>query len=122
MTSINQNILTWILLLPTIGAVVAALLPKRGKVVQSWALLVTLATFALTLHLPRHFDYTHNGFQFEINRLWIVYPPIHYHLGIDGLSMWLVVLTGFLAPIGVLASWRAIDTKVNEFYSLFLLQ
>ena len=89
---------------------------------QSWALLVALATFALTLHLPAHFDYSHSGFQFEINRLWIVSPPIRYHLGVDGLSMWLVVLTGFLAPIGVLASWRAIDTRVNEFYSLFLLQ
>ena len=89
---------------------------------QSWALLVALATFVLTLHLPTHFDYNHTGFQFEINRLWIVSPPIHYHLGIDGLSVWLVVLTGFLAPIGVLASWRAIDTRVKEFYSLFLLQ
>ncbi len=76
---------------------------------QSWALLISLATFVLTLHLPAHFDYSHSGFQFEINRLWIVSPPIRYHLGVDGLSMWLVVLTGFLAPIGVLASWRAID-------------
>ncbi len=122
MTSIDHSILTWILLLPAFGAVVAALLPKRGKLVQSWTLLIALATFALTLHLPAHFDYNHSGFQFEINRLWIVSPPIHYHLGVDGLSMWLIVLTGFLAPIGVLASWRAIDTRVNEFYSLFLLQ
>jgi NADH-quinone oxidoreductase subunit M len=122
MTSIDHSILTWILLLPAVGALVAALLPRRGKLVQSWTLLIALATFALTLHLPAHFDYSHSGFQFEINRLWIVSPPIHYHLGVDGLSMWLVVLTGFLAPIGVLASWRAIDTRVNEFYSLFLLQ
>jgi NADH-quinone oxidoreductase subunit M len=122
MTSIDHSVLTWILLLPTLGAVVAALLPERGKLVQSWALLVTLATFVLTLYLPAHFNYSHAGFQFEINRLWIVSPPIHYHLGIDGLSMWLVVLAGFLAPIGVLASWRAIDTRVKEFYSLFLLQ
>ena len=122
MTSIDHSLLTWILLLPAFGAVVAALLPERGKLVQTWALLVALATFVLTLHLPAHFDYNHTGFQFEINRLWIVSPPIHYHLGIDGLSVWLVVLTGFLAPIGVLASWRAIDTRVKEFYSLFLLQ
>ena len=122
MTSIDHSILTWILLLPAFGAVVAALLPERGKLVQTWALVIALATFALTLRLPAHFDYNHSGFQFEINRLWIVSPPIRYHLGIDGLSMWLVVLTGFLAPIGVLASWRAIDTRVKEFYSLFLLQ
>ena len=122
MTSIDHSILTWILLLPAFGAVVAALLPERDKLVQSWALVIALATFVLTLQLPAHFDYNHSGFQFEINRLWIVSPPIHYHVGIDGLSMWLVVLTGFLAPIGVLASWRAIDTRVKEFYSLFLLQ
>ena len=122
MTSIDQNILTWILLLPAFGAVVAALLPNRGKLVQSWALIVALATFVLTLHLPAHFDYNHPGFQFEINRAWITSPPIRYHLGVDGLSVWLIVLTGFLAPIGVLASWRAIDTRIKEFYSLFLLQ
>lgn len=119
---IDHNILTWILLLPAVGAVLLTLLPSRGKLIQSWALLVSLATFALTLHLPAHFQAAHTGFQFEVNRLWIVAPPIHYHLGIDGLSMWLVVLTGFLAPIGVLASWRAIDVRVKEFYFLFLLQ
>lgn len=122
MTSFDHSILTWILLVPTFGAVVAALLPVRGKLVQTWALIVTLATFVFTLHMLAQFDYNHTGFQFEVNRLWIVSPPIHYHLGVDGLSMWLVVLTGFLAPIGVLASWRAIDTRVKEFYSLFLLQ
>ncbi|HEX4581955.1 MAG TPA: proton-conducting transporter membrane subunit, partial [Acidobacteriaceae bacterium] len=122
MTSMDHSVLTWILLLPTFGAVVAALLPERGKLVQSWALVIALATFVLTLQLPSHFDYNHSGFQFEINQLWIVSPPIRYHLGVDGLSMWLVVLTGFLAPIGVLASWSAINTRANEFYSLFLLQ
>lgn len=122
MTSFDHNILTWILLLPTFGAVVAALLPNRGKLVQTWALIIALATFIFTLHMVAQFDYNHAGFQFEINRAWISSPPIRYHLGVDGLSVWLIVLTGFLAPIGVLASWRAIDTRVNEFYSLFLLQ
>lgn len=122
MNSIDHSILTWILLLPAAGAVVAALLPSRGKLVQSWALLIALVTFALTLHLPAHFSYNHSGFQFEINRIWIDSPAIRYHLGVDGLSVWLIVLTGFLAPIGVLASWRAVDTRINIFYSLFLLQ
>ena len=118
----DHSILTWILLLPAAGAVVLALLPDRGRLVQTWALIVALATFALTLHLPAHFQATHGGYQFEVNRLWILLPPIRYHVGVDGLSMWLVVLTGFLAPIGVLASWRAIDSRVKEFYFLFLLQ
>jgi NADH-quinone oxidoreductase subunit M len=122
MTGLDHTILTWILLVPAIGAVILSLLPDRGKLVQLWTLLVALVTFGLTLHLPAHFDYAHSGPQFEINRLWILSPPIHYHVGVDGLSMWLVVLTGFLAPIGVLASWNAISTRVKEFYGLFLLQ
>ena len=122
MTGLDHTILTWILLVPALGAVILSLLPDRGKLIQLWTLLVALVTFGLTLHLPAHFDYARTGPQFEINRLWILSPPIHYHLGVDGLSMWLVVLTGFLAPIGVLCSWSAINTRVKEFYALFLLQ
>ena len=49
-------------------------------------------------------------------------PVIHYHVGVDGLSMWLMVLTGLLAPLGVLISWSAIKTRKKLFYILFLLQ
>jgi NADH-quinone oxidoreductase subunit M len=122
MNGLDHTILTWILLVPALGAVILTLLPDRGRIVQFWALLVALVNFDLTLRLPAHFDYARRGMQFEFDRLWILSPPIHYHVGVDGLSMWLVVLTGLLAPIGVLASWRAIDTRVKEFYALFLLQ
>ncbi len=60
--------------------------------------------------------------QFETNHLWLAAPVIHYHLGVDGLSMWLIVLTGLLAPLGVLVSWKAIDARTKEFYVLFLVQ
>lgn len=118
----NVSILTLITLLPTAGAVIVAFLPRKGRVIQAFALLVTLATFALSLVLPAQFNYGQHGFQFEVNRVWISSPNIHYHLGIDGLSLWLVLLTTFLAPIGVLVSWRAIETRTKEFYFLFLLQ
>ena len=117
-----EHILTLMLLVPTAGALVVALLPRRGHVIQWFTLLVTLLTFGLSLHLPAHFVYGHSGFQFEENRLWISNPAIRYHLGVDGISMWLVVLTTLLAPIGVLSSWRAIETRTKEFYFLFLLQ
>lgn len=119
---LNDSILTWITFLPTAGAVVVAFLPRRGKVIQWFSLLVVLATFVLSLHLPAHFDYARHGFQFEVNHPWISSPAIRYHLGVDGLSLWLVILTTFLAPIGVLVSWRAIETRTKEFYFLFLLQ
>ena len=122
--NINDIILTLIVLTPLAGALLLALLPDRGKTMQWTALAVTLITFALTLHLPAHFSYTaHPGsFQFEQNVQWIASPSIRYHVGVDGISMWLVVLTGFLAPLGVLISWRAIDRRKKLFYTLFLLQ
>ena len=84
--------------------------------------LTTLVTFLLTLHLPAHFITGQPGFQFELNLPWIENPAIFYHVGVDGLSLWLVVLVGLLAPIGVLASWNAIQTRRKIFYSLFLVQ
>lgn len=119
---LNDHILTLMTLTPTVGAIVVALLPSKGRIVQWWALLVSLATFALTLHLPAHFAYGEAGFQFVEDYPWIASPAIRYHLGVDGLSMWLAVLTGFLSVVGVLASWKAIETRTKEFYFFFLLQ
>jgi NADH-quinone oxidoreductase subunit M len=119
---LNDHILTLMTLTPTAGAIVVALLPRKGRIVQWWTLLVSLVTFALTLHLPAHFAYGQAGFQFVEDYLWIASPAIRYHLGVDGLSMWLAVLTGFLSVVGVLASWTAIETRTKEFYFFFLLQ
>jgi NADH-quinone oxidoreductase subunit M len=119
---LTDSILTLTTFVPTVGAVVVALLPRRGKTIQWFALLVSLTTFGLSLHLPAHFQYGQPAFQFEENHPWIASPAIRYHLGVDGISMWLVVLTAFLSPIGVLASWNAISTRTKEFYFLFLIQ
>ena len=120
--ALNDSILTLILLVPLAGAVLVALLPDRGKLPAWMALLTTLVSFGLTLHLPAHFVLGQHGFQFEINRPWIENPAIFYHVGVDGLSVWLVVLVGLLAPVGVVASWNAIKERRKIFYSLFLVQ
>ncbi|GGG75647.1 complex I subunit 4 family protein [Edaphobacter dinghuensis] len=122
--NIDHSILTILILVPLAGAILLALLPDKGKLMQWGALAVTLITFLLTLHLPFHYDYgaASGTFQFATDNPWIASPAIRYHLGVDGLSMWLVVLTGLLAPLGVLVSWRAIDTRKKTFYVLFLLQ
>lgn len=122
MNAINQSILTLILLVPLAGAVLVALAPDRFKLPNWITLFTTLVTFLLTLHLPAHFNLHQSGFQFEINKPWIENPSIFYHVGIDGLSLWLVVLVGLLAPVGVLASWNAISARRKVFYSLFLVQ
>jgi NADH-quinone oxidoreductase subunit M len=119
---LTDHILTLITFVPIAGAIVIAFLPRKGRIVPAFTLLVTLVTFALSLHLPAHFDYSNHGFQFEENRPWIASPAIRYHLGVDGLSLWLVLLATFLAPIGVLVSWRSIQNRTKEFYFLFLIQ
>jgi NADH-quinone oxidoreductase subunit M len=122
MANIDPYILTLILLVPLAGAILVALLPDRFKLPNWITLLTTLATFVLTLHLPAHFLAGQRSFQFEVNIPWIENPAIFYHVGVDGLSLWLVVLVGLLAPIGVVASWKAIQTRRKVFYSLFLVQ
>jgi NADH-quinone oxidoreductase subunit M len=122
MTSIDQSILTLILLVPLAGAILIALLPDRAKLPNWIALLTALVTLGLTLHLPAHFAAGQSGFQFEFTRLRIENPAISYHVGVDSLSLWLVVLVGILAPVGVLVSWNTIKTRRKIYYSLFLVQ
>ncbi len=119
---LNEHILTLAILVPIFGALLVALLPREGRAIQWTTLGVSLLFFACTLYLPLHFDYRTTSFQFDDNYQWIRNPNIHYHVGIDGISLWLSVLTGFLAPLGVLASWKAIQTRTKEFYFFFLLQ
>src|ERR1039457_3032491 len=122
MNAISQSILTLILLVPLAGAVLVALVPDRGKLPAWMTLLTTLVSFGLALHLPVHFLLGQSGFQFEINQPWIESPAIFYHVGVDGLSLWLVVLVGLLAPVGVVASWNCLKERRKIFYSLFLVQ
>ncbi len=122
MNAIDNYILTLILVVPLAGALLIALLPDRGKLSAWIALLTALVSFGLTLHLPAHFRVGQPDFQFEMNLPWISSPAIYYHVGIDGLSLWLVVLTGLLAPVGVLASWNTIQTRSKVYYALILVQ
>lgn len=119
---LNDSILTLTTFVPAAGAVLVALLPRQGRILQWFTLAITLITFGFTLYLPFFYIYGQPGFQFEVDHAWIPNPAIRYHLGVDGLSMWLVVLTGFLAPLGVLASWNSINHRTKEFYFFFLIQ
>ena len=122
--NLDHSILSIIVFFPLLGAAVLALLPDRGKTMQWGALLVTLITFGLTLHLPVYYDRAEatGSFKFVSDHAWIAAPAIRYHLGVDGLGMWLVVLSAFLAPLGVLGSWTRIGHRRKTFYVLFLLQ
>jgi len=118
----DNIILSQILITPLVGALLIALLPDRRSLSRGVALAFALLTLFFTLHLPAHYDTSAAGFQFVQDVSWISNPAIHYHVGVDGLSLWLVVLTGLLAPVGVLASWNSIQERTKVFYALFLVQ
>ena len=75
----------------------------------------------LSLLLLRGFDRARQRYQFEEFRAWIPQPPIHYHLGVDGISLFLVLLTTLLTPISILASWKSIDQRVKGFFICLLV-
>ena len=118
----DSSILTLILLVPLAGAILVALFPDRGKLPAWLTLITTIVTFGLTLHLPAHFEPNQPGFQFVVNQKWIDNPAISYHVGVDGLSLWLVVLVGLLGIVGTVASWNVINQRRKIFYALFLVQ
>ena len=121
METLNTWILTIVTFIPMAGALLLFLLPRRDRDIRVFALVISLLTFVLSLHLPAHFVRGDAGFQFEMDVPWITTPNIHYHLGVDGISMWLVLLTTFLTPLCVLISWHSVHDRVKEFFVLLLL-
>src|SRR5579859_2348497 len=124
MGAFDGIILTLVTFVPAWGALLLIFFPSRDRWIRWFALIVSLATFVLSLHLPVHFASAAPAsahFRFEINMPWIAAPNIHYHLGADGISMWLVVLTTFLVPLGVLISWKSVRDRVKEFFVLLLI-
>lgn len=114
-------ILTLVTFIPAAGAVLLMLMPRNDKTIRWTALLLSILAFAFSLYLPFNYQSGHPGFQFEVDHLWIASVHIHYHVGADGVSMWLVLLTTFLVPLGVLVSWKSIHDRVKEFFVLFLI-
>ena len=117
----SSSILTLVTFLPAIGALLLMLMPRNDRALRWAALIISIATFGLSLYLPLNFDFSTHDFQFSANRMWISAANIHYHMGADGISMWLVLLTTLLVPVSVLVSWKSIHDRVKEFFVLLLL-
>jgi len=112
-----------VLFLPLIGFLLMLFTPKDNANASRWAALaISVGVFAASLALlvPYWFAYP-TGYTFETNHAWINYPPIHYHVGLDGLSLWLVLLSTFLTPIAVVISWKYIDHRVKEYFAFLIL-
>jgi len=119
--AIGLPILTTLIVLPLVGGVVVLLSGReRSGFARQVAFIVSLATFAVSLLLWAQFDAASAEYQFEETREWLPYFGISYHLGVDGISLLLVVLTTFLTPIALLCSWESIEKRVREF-SFFML-
>jgi NADH-quinone oxidoreductase subunit M len=139
MSWLSEHPLTVVIFLPLAGALVIAFLRPapdgtglrpvpsgtglRGErlVPIRWiALAASLVTFVVTVKLYASFSPQQAGMQLVEQHAWMLIPPVNYHLGVDGLSLLLILLTSFLTPLAVLASWTSITHRVKEFF-IFLL-
>jgi len=124
MITLDHHILTLVTFAPLAGALLLVLVPRRDRDIRIFSLVISLLTFVLSLHLPVYFKrplYAGGQFHYEVDYQWISSPNIHYHMGIDGISLWLVVLTTFLTPLCVLISWKSVHDRVKEFFILLLI-
>ncbi len=116
----NTPILSIITFLPLVGALFIAFLPREAVGNIRWvALWTTLVTFAVSLLIWINFDKSTAAFQFVEEAAWL--GPIKYRMGVDGISMLFVILTTFLMPICILASWESIEDRVKEYMIAFLV-
>ncbi len=116
-----MNPVNWILALPAAGFLAVLLWPGRAETARALALAVSLVVFVLSLGLIPGVWGAGASWSHVTDLPWIESPAIRYHVAVDGLSLWLVLLTTLLTPICVLISWRYIDRRVKEFYALLLL-
>jgi NADH-quinone oxidoreductase subunit M len=120
----NLPLLTMSWALPLVGAVLLLLIGnadgRRSGLIRWLSLAISLLVFAVTVVIWAGFDGASAEFQFVERRSWIPAFGIDYYLGIDGISLLLVVLTAFLTPVALLSSWHSIEKKVKEF-SIFIL-
>ena len=121
----QQYLLTILILLPVVGALAAIghnfAGYKRETHFRWIALLFSLATFALSLLLLGEGGNTVDRFRFVHDVPWISSIGARYHLGVDGISLWLVILTTFIVPISILSSWNSVKKRTLAFYVFMLL-
>ncbi|MGH2748035.1 MAG: NADH-quinone oxidoreductase subunit M [Actinomycetota bacterium] len=106
--------------LPTAGALAIAFVPRAQiELARLIALVFTVATFVVSLGVLANFDSADAGFQLGSSARWIPEWGVGYLTGVDGISLWLVLLTTFLMPLGVLASW-SITTRIKPYFAVLL--
>jgi NADH-quinone oxidoreductase subunit M len=116
-----NGILTLLVLLPLAGSVLVLLTGReREGLARQLALVVSLLAFAVSLVMWWQFDPASADYQFVERHAWLPDFGVSYHVGVDGISLLLVVLTTFLTPIALLCSWESIESRVREFLFFML--
>jgi NADH-quinone oxidoreductase subunit M len=116
--------LTILIAIPALTALILAIVPlKNDRLVRAFALMMAGVEFVVSLVMLSQFDKTSAALQFVQRTPWVPELGISYIVGLDGISLWLVMMTTFLMPITILGSWSAIENKVRGFHvALFALQ
>ncbi|HMS09495.1 MAG TPA: NADH-quinone oxidoreductase subunit M [Pyrinomonadaceae bacterium] len=124
MDFVSENLLTLLILLPVFGAVglVAHQMFWKQEEHLKWVTLaITVVIFLLSLLLLGEGGTKAGGFSFVKNVPWIEAINTNYHVGVDGLSLWLVILTTFIMPIAIISTWHAVEKRPLAFYVFLLL-
>ena len=122
MSFFDQYLLSTVIWLPIIGAVVvlATGSDKNAPLARQLSLVFSIATFLISILLYTGFDTTTAAMQFTERTPWVGRFNIYYHIGIDGISMPLILLTTFLTVIVVIAGWQVIQDKTSQYMAAFL--
>ena len=118
----HDHILSIVMFFPLLGAAITLLLPSGSKdLIRIWANVVGFVGFLISLPLVLWFEPDQGGFQFMEKATWIPSIGANYALGIDGISLLLIMLTTALGFIAILCSWSAIEDRVKEYYVFLLI-
>lgn len=118
--TLSYPILSVLLIVPLVGAAVTCFLKNDG-VIKAWGLGVTLVTAALSLPLFFNWDFTTSKYQFAELSNWFPFLDLSYVVGVDGISVLLVLLTTIIMPLCILCSWTYIQERFKEFVLVILL-
>jgi len=114
--------LATILMLPLVAFLAALAIPRSAPHTSRWwALLASLLNFVASHALLARFDRASAAEQLTIDLPWIASPDIHFAISVNGVSLWLIILSTFLTPLCVLISWNSIQNRAKEFYAFLLL-
>ena len=117
-----MNLLDVVIAIPLLGFVCLLLMPRSAEAaVRATALAFSLIAFLASLGLAVQYETIRPGYQFVTDIIWVTSPNIHYHVALDGHSLWLIILATLLTPICILVSWKSIQTRSKEFFAFLLL-